>query len=257
MGGLTSSNKQKKREQIKANNTIGKELRCETCLKTFPPQTKIQFYGNHIKNCYNINKERERIENLLNDLRVSNYEIERLEKQKIKKKENSAKPKRSQTTKKPNTDKVENFIDPSDIFFMPPEIFFEKTKKREIKNKQKEEESEYDYYSNINLEEMSNDDFQNLRSFPFEEKIKFFKSFIKNIKVDWREGSCKLEIDRSDFFRQSMIQFDKIDPYKELKINFMGEVSHDAGGLIREWYSIIFKYLQSEKISKKNIIFNL
>jgi len=46
-----------------------------------------------------------------------------------------------------------------------------------------------------------------------------------------------------------MIQFEKIDPYKELKINFLGEICHDAGGLIREWYSIIFKYLQSEKIS--------
>ena len=127
---------------------------------------------------------------------------------------------------------------------------------KEIKNqKNYEHENEYDYCSDINLEEMNFEDFENLRSFPFEEKIKFFKSFIKNIKVDWRKGSCKLELDREDFFRQSLMQFEKIDPYKELKINFQGEISHDAGGLIREWYSTIFKYLQSEDISKILFIF--
>ena len=44
MGGLMSSNTQKKKEQIKANHIIAKELRCDTCGKTFSPQTKIHSY---------------------------------------------------------------------------------------------------------------------------------------------------------------------------------------------------------------------
>jgi len=40
-------------------------------------------------------------------------------------------------------------------------------------------------------------------------------------------------------------QFSKINIYKELKINFKGEVSHDAGGIIREWFTIIFKEILS------------
>lgn len=269
MGGLASSNTQKKKDQIKANNNIGKELRCETCLKTFPPQTKINIYGNHIKTCFKINRERDRIENLLNDLRESNYEIEQLEKQKHKKKESnyySSKLKKNTTMKKSNLEKAENFLDPSDIFFMSPEIFLEKSKMRENKNKKFESynsggnihsigisNNNYKYNdsmnANVNLEDLSFEEFENLRHFPFEQKLEFFRGYIKNIKVDWREGSCSLYIDREDFFRQSMMQFEKIDPYKELKINFKGEISHDAGGLIREWYSIIFKYLQSENIS--------
>lgn len=295
MGGLASSNKKKNKDQIKANNTIGKELRCETCLKVFPPHTKINFYGNHIKTCYKINRERERIENLLNDLRESNFEMEQLEKNKIKKHVSvsnnlinindnnfSVKIKKNSTMKKPNIERKEfnipeNYIDPSDIYFMSPEIFLEKNRIREVKNHQKKFENNFrstnynlsnsnplglgnfhnDNYNsnnnlNVNLDELSFEDFENLRSFPFEEKLKFFRGYIKNIKIDWREGSCNLEIDRDDFFRQSMMQFEKIDPYKELKINFRGEISHDAGGLIREWYSIIFKYLQSENISKED-----
>ena len=38
-----------------------------------------------------------------------------------------------------------------------------------------------------------------------------------------------------------MKQFEKINPFKELKIIFIGEESHDAGGLIREWLTILFK----------------
>ena len=37
-----------------------------------------------------------------------------------------------------------------------------------------------------------------------------------------------------------MEQFEKINPFKELKIEFIGEESFDAGGLIREWLTILF-----------------
>jgi hypothetical protein len=89
-----------------------------------------------------------------------------------------------------------------------------------------------------------------LKDFPFKEKLTQFKKRIQSLKVDWREGACTLNLDRDDILSQSMKQFDQINPYKELKINFKGEVSHDAGGLIREWYTVIFKELQKESQGK-------
>ena len=90
----------------------------------------------------------------------------------------------------------------------------------------------------------------NLKDFPFEEKLSQFKKHIQSLKIDWREGACKLNLDREDILAQSMQQFSHIDPYKELKINFKGEVSHDAGGLIREWFTVVFKELQKENFGK-------
>ena len=91
-----------------------------------------------------------------------------------------------------------------------------------------------------------------LKDFPFEEKLTQFKKNLQSLKVDWREGACTIYLDRDDILSESIKQFDHIDPYKELKINFMGEVSHDAGGLIREWYTVIFKELQKESLGKIN-----
>lgn len=92
---------------------------------------------------------------------------------------------------------------------------------------------------------------------PFEKKLEIFKKNLCNIKIDWREGCCNLQLTRDNFLEDSIKQFNKINIYKvkidlikELKINFKGEVSHDAGGIIREWFSIIFKELESPKRSE-------
>ncbi len=88
------------------------------------------------------------------------------------------------------------------------------------------------------------------KELPFEEKHKRFKSNLQSLKVDWRESYCTLELDREHLLSQSISQFNKIDPYKELHINFKGEISHDAGGIIREWLTVIFKELQKDTHSK-------
>jgi len=253
MGGLIGKNNpQNKNDYIKANKTIGRESRCDTCGKFFSPQTHINQFSNHIKNCYQINRERNRLENLLNELRETNFEIEQLERNKQKKKEDQKKIKREKTFKNPNnlySNRNQILVNSPDLIFFGPNIILN----NEINNHvpgfnfySKQQEDNFNDYENS-----SEIDFDTLKNLPFEEKLLFFRSFAKKLKVDWREGSCTLEIDRDDCLRQSMIQFEKIDTFKELKINFRGEVSHDAGGLIREWYSIIFKYLQSPDASKE------
>ena len=75
----------------------------------------------------------------------------------------------------------------------------------------------------------------------FEEKVDYLRFDISKKKIDFINGAEKLNINREKVLENSMEQFEKINPFKELKILFIGEESHDAGGLIREWLTILFK----------------
>ena len=80
----------------------------------------------------------------------------------------------------------------------------------------------------------------------FVQKVNFFRNAMKQIKIPWTEGHDAIAIsNRDNIIQDSMKEFDKINIYKELKIYYNGEVNQDAGGLIREWITILFKKLQS------------
>lgn len=81
------------------------------------------------------------------------------------------------------------------------------------------------------------------KSNTFENKVSELKSEISIRKISWQEGCCQLNLTRQNFLYQSMEQIEKINIFKELKINFKGEVSYDAGGLLREWFTIVFESL--------------
>ena len=74
----------------------------------------------------------------------------------------------------------------------------------------------------------------------FEEKVDYLRFDISKKKIDFINGAEKLNINREKVLENSLEQFEKINPFKELKINFLGEESQDAGGLIREWLTILF-----------------
>jgi hypothetical protein len=80
---------------------------------------------------------------------------------------------------------------------------------------------------------------------PFDKKFIALKGNLNTIKIDWRLGFCTLFVNRDNILEESMIQFAFIDPFKELKIHFIGEISNDAGGLIREWFTVISKAILS------------
>ena len=48
----------------------------------------------------------------------------------------------------------------------------------------------------------------------FEKKLEIFRNKIKCMKIDWREGSCNLLLNRENFLFESMKQFKKINIYK-------------------------------------------
>ena len=75
----------------------------------------------------------------------------------------------------------------------------------------------------------------------FEEKVDYLRFDISKKKIDFINGAENLKINRDKLLEESMTQFETINLFKELKIIFIGEESHDAGGLIREWLTILFQ----------------
>ena len=81
-----------------------------------------------------------------------------------------------------------------------------------------------------------------------DEKINKLKTEIRNKKISWEEGCCQLNLTRNNLLKESMTQIKTINLKKELKINFKGEVSYDAGGIMREFFTTIFQTLESDKL---------
>ena len=79
-------------------------------------------------------------------------------------------------------------------------------------------------------------------------KIADLKKSISSRKISWQDGCCTLEVSRNNLLNDSMKKIQKIDLFKELKINFTGELCYDAGGIFREWCTTIFKSLESDKL---------
>ena len=82
----------------------------------------------------------------------------------------------------------------------------------------------------------------------FDKKIEKLKNFIKKVKINWQDGFCQMNLNRNKLLIESMDQIKTVDLHKELKINFLGEVSYDAGGIMREWFTTIFQTLEGEKL---------
>ena len=75
----------------------------------------------------------------------------------------------------------------------------------------------------------------------FEEKVDYLRYDISKKKVDFTEGCETLYISRENVLENSIVQLEILNLFKEIKIIFTGEESSDAGGLIREWLTILFK----------------
>lgn len=84
-------------------------------------------------------------------------------------------------------------------------------------------------------------------SYNFEGEVINLRSSLNKLKVDWRDSYCMIHVNRSTLLRDSVLEIKKTDLFKELKVNFIGEVSNDAGGIIREWFNELIKQLYQEK----------
>ena len=79
-------------------------------------------------------------------------------------------------------------------------------------------------------------------------KIEELKKSINSRKISWQDGFCQIEVNRNNILNSSMEKIESVDLFKELKINFAGELCYDAGGIFREWFTILFKSLECDKL---------
>jgi len=86
------------------------------------------------------------------------------------------------------------------------------------------------------------------KSIDFESKIDELHKEINKKKISWVEGSCPIVINRSNFLEESINKIQDVNIYKEWKINFIGETNYDAGGIMREWYTTLFKALEKDNL---------
>lgn len=64
-------------------------------------------------------------------------------------------------------------------------------------------------------------------------------------RINWKEGAEQLVFHPNHIVRDSLPLL-KIDLFQELKLNVINDIVHDAGGLLREWSSLLFKSLGQE-----------
>ena len=82
------------------------------------------------------------------------------------------------------------------------------------------------------------------KNYDLESKINELHSEILKRKISWQEGCCSIILNRSNFLEESINQIKEINIYKEWKINFVGETNYDAGGIMREWFTTIFRAIE-------------
>ena len=102
-------------------------------------------------------------------------------------------------------------------------------------------------FNDIN-EYKNNIHFNGEKSFDFESKIDELHREINKKKISWVEGSCPIVINRSNFLEESINKIQDVNIYKEWKISFIGETNYDAGGIMREWYTTLFKALEKDNL---------
>ena len=78
----------------------------------------------------------------------------------------------------------------------------------------------------------------------FEEKQSIFKNNLQKLKIDWTEGPNYININRDKLIESSIEELSKVNLYREIKVKFKGEEEGDAGGMMREWLTSLFKEFQ-------------
>ncbi|TMW64992.1 hypothetical protein Poli38472_009159 [Pythium oligandrum] len=86
---------------------------------------------------------------------------------------------------------------------------------------------------------------------PFQKKYAWFLERMSGLLKSWDEGRIKLSVHRENILVESMEQLLGIQHehlHYPLRIEFIGEVGIDAGGLQREWFSILFEKLLDDSL---------
>ncbi|CAH0518859.1 unnamed protein product [Peronospora belbahrii] len=92
--------------------------------------------------------------------------------------------------------------------------------------------------------EFSQDELELVGSLPFQQKHAWFVQHTAAMEVPWEYGHLLLEIERDNLLHNSCEQLLWATPdqlHQSLRIRFANEPGVDAGGLVREWFTLMTK----------------
>jgi E3 ubiquitin ligase SMURF1/2/E3 ubiquitin-protein ligase NEDD4 len=108
-------------------------------------------------------------------------------------------------------------------------------------------------YSQVDhmLPEILPQDLQAAAALPFNDKCIWFMELIASLQRPWAEGHIRLEVHRNSLLEESFDQFmgitRSIDLHRWMRVQFIGELGIDAGGLEREWFTLLCEELFSQE----------
>ncbi|KAI9905769.1 hypothetical protein PsorP6_014199 [Peronosclerospora sorghi] len=92
--------------------------------------------------------------------------------------------------------------------------------------------------------QFSPDELEQVESLPFQQKHAWFVQHTAAMEVPWEYGHLLLEIERDNLLHNSCEQLLWATPdqlHQSLRIKFANEPGVDAGGLVREWFTLMTK----------------
>jgi E3 ubiquitin ligase SMURF1/2/E3 ubiquitin-protein ligase NEDD4 len=104
-------------------------------------------------------------------------------------------------------------------------------------------------YSQVDqmLPEILPQDLQAAAALPFNDKCIWFMELISTLQRPWAEGHIRLEVHRDRLLQESFEQFmgisRSLDLHRWMRVQFIGELGIDAGGLEREWFTLLCEEL--------------
>jgi hypothetical protein len=95
--------------------------------------------------------------------------------------------------------------------------------------------------TSVNYQELNT-----IAQLPFQQKVDWLKAQFNALRTPWEEGHIKLKVRRSSCLQDSMDAIESIeadDMKKIFRFEFIGEPALDAGGVAREFFTIISEQL--------------
>jgi len=106
------------------------------------------------------------------------------------------------------------------------------------------EDRESDRQSQAHLLKL--EDMQSAAMLPFKEKQYWFLGQVNHIQKPWADGCIRIEVNRENVLQESYLQFMQLPRralHRFMRITFVNEPGIDAGGLEREWFSMVTQQL--------------
>ena len=93
----------------------------------------------------------------------------------------------------------------------------------------------------VNYQELSS-----VAQLPFQQKVDWLKNQFAALRTPWEEGHIKLKVRRDSMLQDAMDaieSIDAVDMKKMFRFEFIGEPALDAGGVAREFYTVLCEQL--------------